>query len=225
MDAVRHPNLIELYERGETVDGGLFLAMERLEGSELFDLLEGGLPPRKALHILQHVLAALGSLHEAGIVHRDVKPENVFVVERGQDPCFAKLIDLGIARLPPTLVRAHSDVRLTEAGIALGTPAYIAPEQACGTNVDGRADLYASAVMLFEMLTGRLPFDATDAGAMLAMHVSVTPPRLREIAPHLAGAAAIEPLLARGLAKEPDDRFANAEHFRREASRVAATLG
>ncbi|MEM9452829.1 MAG: protein kinase [Myxococcota bacterium] len=225
MAAVQHPNLVEVYEIGETKDGGLFMVMERLEGCELFAMLGGNrLPPPKALHILQHVLTALGELHAEGIVHRDVKPENVFVIEQPGDPCFAKVIDLGIARLPPELLQAHSNIRLTEAGMALGTPAYIAPEQACGGEVDGRADLYAATVMLYEMLAGRLPFKASDAGAMLAMHVSVMPPRLRTVAPGLDGLRHLEPLIERGLAKRPYDRFDDAAEFLAAVRKAAAAV-
>lgn len=225
MAAVQHPNLVDFYEIGETNDGGLFMVMERLEGCELFAMLGGNrLPPPKALHILQHVLTALAQLHAKGIVHRDVKPENVFVIERSGDPCFAKLIDLGIARLPADLLRTHANLRLTEAGMALGTPAYIAPEQAYGGEIDGRADLYAATVMLYEMLAGRLPFKASDAGAMLAMHVSVMPPRLRTVAPSLGGLPHLEPLIERGLAKDPYERFDDAVQFLGAVREAAAAV-
>ncbi|MEM7151362.1 MAG: protein kinase [Myxococcota bacterium] len=225
MQAVRHDNLVELFEHGRTTDGGMFLAMEQLEGTDLFDMLDAGaMESRRAIHVIRHVLCALGALHERGIVHRDVKPENVFIVQHGDDASFAKVFDLGIARLPVDLVSNRGEVRLTQAGMAMGTPAYIAPEQALGAEVDGRADLYAVATMLFELLTGRLPFDGGDAGAMLAMHVSATPPLLTSVAPSVVGAARLEPLLARGLAKQPDDRFDSADAFARTLDEVAGTL-
>lgn len=225
MRAVRHANLVEPFEDGRTRDGGMFLAMERMEGMELFDLLGAGrLEPRRAIHITRHVLRALQSLHEHEIVHRDVKPENVFVVRQADDHDFAKLFDLGIAKLPPTLVGGATQTRLTGAGMALGTPAYIAPEQALGVEVDGRADLYSTTVMLFEMLAGRLPFDGGDAGAMLAMHVSATPPRLTDIAPSVTGAAHLQPVLDRGLAKRPEHRFESAAALDRALDQVEATL-
>lgn len=225
MQQVRHPNLVEFVEQGRTTDGGLFLAMERLVGQELFDMISAGITPDVALHILRHVLVALDCLHQRDIIHRDVKPENVFIVKSGDDRNFAKLIDLGIARLPSDVLRENAEVRLTKFGTVLGTPAYVAPEQAVGREIDPRADLYAASVMLFEMLTGRLPFVSNDVGSLLAMHVSAPPPRLREVAGHLPAIDELQALLDTGLAKYYEDRYADAREYLQAVDQVAAALG
>ncbi len=223
MRAVRGPHLVEPYATGKTHDGGLFLAMEPLEGRELFDELDGGaLPMTRAIPIARQVLSALACLHARDIVHRDIKPENVYLVQRSGTPDFVKLLDLGIAKLPRTLVPDEPQMRLTAAGIALGTPAYIAPEQALGMAIDGRADLYGVAVLLFEMLSGRLPFASGDAGAMLAMHVSAPAPRLARAAPRVPGVDRLDALVFAGMAKDPDDRPPTAEAFIAALDHLAA---
>ena len=169
---------------------------------------------------MRQLLDALGYLHGLDIVHRDVKPENVMLVERDGDPAFVKLLDLGIAKVPPSLAESPGAERLTSAGLTLGTPAYIAPEQALGSAIDGRADLYAASVTLFEMLTGKLPFQADDAGAMLAKHISMPPPRLRHRG--IEASRELEILVARGMSKQPYDRYDSAEEFVSALSAVAS---
>ena len=207
---LRHPHLVEVYEVGKTHRGAPFIAMELVDGKSVAARLaaERRLGLEEALHIMRQLLTALGYLHARGIVHRDVKPDNVMLIERDGDPSFVKLLDLGIARVP------HDDptaTRLTAAGMTLGTPAYISPEQALGSKVDGRADLYSATVMLFEMLTGKLPFESEDAGSMLAKHVSLPPPRLRHRG--LSAPQPLEVLVARGLCKQPYDRYDDADAY------------
>ncbi len=208
-----HPNCVNVSDSGSLDDGSLFLVMEYLEGKSVGDLMadEGRIAPRRALHIMRHVLRGLSHAHGRHIVHRDIKPENIFLVSEGDDLDFAKILDFGIAKL---LGSTETDsVKLTQAGVAFGTPVYMSPEQAVGNPVDGRADLYAATVVLYEMLTGRPPFYSDDKLEVLSMHTSRPPPPLAETAPGLEVPKEIEALVMRGLAKRPDERFASAEAY------------
>lgn len=206
---LRHPNVVEVYELGQSREGDPFIAMELLQGEALGDRLDrdGRLDIAVALQVMRQLLMALAYLHQRDIVHRDIKSDNVMLVERGEAGAHAKLLDLGIARVP----ESEPATRLTAAGMTLGTPAYIAPEQALGAAVDGRADLYSASVLLFEMLTGRLPFESDDAGALLAKHVSQPPPRLRHRG--LKASRGLEVAVARGLSKQPYDRYDDAGEY------------
>jgi eukaryotic-like serine/threonine-protein kinase len=212
---IDHPNCVNVSDFGSLEDGSLFLVMEFLEGESLGDLLdrEQRVAPARALHIIRHVLRGLKHAHGRGIVHRDVKPENVVLIENDGDEDFAKVLDFGIAKL---VGRAETDgggEKLTQAGIAFGTPTYLSPEQAVGQPADPRADLYSATVMLFEMVAGRPPFYSEDKLELLAMHATRPPPPVSEIAPDLDVAPELEALLRRGLAKQPDDRYASALEY------------
>ena len=158
---------------------------------------------------MAEVLRGLVHAHGVGVIHRDLKPENVFVVDGEGER--VKLLDLGLAKLVLD-EEGHTRTALTERGMVFGTPSYMSPEQALGEEVDHRADLYAVAVMLFQLLTGRLPFESMSAAAVLVMHVSSPPPSLAEFAPHLADSP-LQGLLDRGLAKRREDRHADAAQF------------
>jgi eukaryotic-like serine/threonine-protein kinase len=203
-----HPSVVETFDFGALDDGALFLAMELVRGVPLSHRIDqGALEPTDALAITRQILDALSHTHAVGVVHRDLKPDNVLLVDGGVT---VKLIDFGIAKL---LGEAAFDVgggRLTATGIVFGTPAYMAPEQALGRILDGRADLYALGCILFEMLTGRPPFDGTDAATLMQLHCSAPVPRLLDRHPDLAGAPQLDALLRRALAKTPDGRFTSA---------------
>jgi len=216
---IDHPNCVDVSDFGRLDDGTLFLVMELLEGRSLGDLMDAEAPvaiPR-ALTLLRHVLSGLGHAHAAGIVHRDVKPENVFVVEHNGDPEFAKILDFGIAKVIGG-GEIDDGVKLTQAGVAFGTPIYMSPEQAIGNPIDGRSDLYAASVMGFEMICGRPPFYSDDKLEILSMHTTRPPPLMTEVLSSVAGRPtpvppAVEALFARGLTKRPDDRFVDAAAF------------
>jgi eukaryotic-like serine/threonine-protein kinase len=215
---IDHPNCVTVLDFGKLDSGSLFLVMEYLAGRSLAEAIEDEerMGPRRALHILRHVLRGLGHAHQAGIVHRDVKPENVILVEHDGVPDFAKILDFGIARVigqTPPDVMEEGEERLTQAGIAFGTPAYLSPEQAIGDPVDQRADLYSATVMLFEMMTGRPPFYSSDKLELLGMHATRPPPRLRDVRPDLAIPARLDDLVAIGLAKSPTERFSDADEY------------
>ncbi|HEY1548897.1 MAG TPA: serine/threonine-protein kinase, partial [Kofleriaceae bacterium] len=213
---VDHPNCVATYDVGRLPDGSLYLAMELLEGRSLADVLEqeGQLAPGRALHILTHILRGLGSIHAANLVHRDIKPENIFLIRQGDDVDFAKILDFGIAK-PMSGELSDDGVRLTQAGMAFGTPIYMAPEQALGSKLDGRADLYAAAVMAYEMLVGQPPFYSEDKLEVMSMHTAkaVPPMRSRLIKRAKPVPSSIERLIIKGLTKKPADRYESAEVF------------
>ena len=213
---IDHPNCVTVSDFGRLDGGSLYLVMDYLDGRLLSDAIEaeGRFAVRRALHITRHVLRGLGHAHQAGIVHRDVKPDNVILVQQDGVPDFAKVLDFGIAHFMDRAPESDdSSDRLTQAGIAFGTPQYMSPEQAVGDPVDPRADLYSTTVMLFEMITGRTPFVADDKLELLGMHATRPPPRLRDVKPDLAAATQLEQLIEVGLTKRPAERFPSAEDF------------
>jgi len=209
---LEHPNLVAAVD--VFVEAGmLFLVMEKVSGVTLgARLREGGaLPPRRALVIARQMLEGVGHAHAQGIVHRDLKPDNVILVPMdGWDR--VKIIDFGLVKLVGDAAAAFGAGALTSTGLVFGTPAYMAPEQALGRAIDGRADVYAVGVMLFEMLAGVMPFHDPDPQRMMRLHAKTPPPRLDDLSP---GAAWTTPevvtLVDRALAKNPADRFASAE--------------
>jgi serine/threonine-protein kinase len=207
-----HPNLVAAVD--VFVEAGfLFLVMERVNGRTLTRILadEGPLKPRRALVIARQLLEGIGHAHAHGLVHRDLKPDNIMLVDMGGWER-AKIVDFGLVKLIGDAEAAMGGGKLTSTGIVFGTPAYMAPEQALGRGVDGRADLYALATILFEMLTGRVPFDHVDPMMQMRMQVKAPPPRLDMLAkdqpwctPQLVA------LVDAALAKDPEHRFANAQ--------------
>jgi len=213
---IDHPNCINVMDSGKLPDGTRYLAMELLDGKALGDVLEaeGQIAPGRALHILAHILRGLGHIHNAGLIHRDIKPENIFLIRQGQDEDFAKILDFGIAK-GMGKTDLEEGVKLTQAGMAFGTPIYMAPEQALGNPMDGRADLYAAAVIGYEMLCGQPPFYSDDKLEVMSMHTArpVPPMRQRLIKGGRAIPSSLERLIVRGLTKKPSERYASAEEF------------
>lgn len=217
---VDHPNCVNVSDFGKLDNGTMYMVLELLDGLLLSDVLERHTRVgwRRALHIGRHVLSALAYAHEAGIIHRDVKPENVILVDQDGDPDFAKILDFGIAKLRDDAIDEGTgvltnDAKLTQHGVTIGTPTYIAPEQAYGQPIDGRADLYSLSVMLYEMITGVPPFDADEVGTLLRMHVSHDVPPFSEVAPELEVPDSVERLIRHGLAKSADDRIPSAQTY------------
>jgi len=223
---IDHPNCVSVYDVGRLPDGSLYLAMELLEGRPLADVLEqeGQIAPGRALHVLAGILRGLAHIHHAKLIHRDIKPENIFLIRQGQDEDFAKILDFGIAK-PMEASDLNDDVKLTQAGMAFGTPIYMAPEQALGNPMDGRADLYAAAVLGYEMLCGQPPFYSEDKLEVMSMHTARPVPAMRQRM--VRGArpvpASLERLIARGLTKKPGDRYATAEDFLAEVEHALRT--
>ncbi|HOX44316.1 MAG TPA: protein kinase [Myxococcota bacterium] len=177
VNQIRHENIVEITDFIEQEGGENYYIMELLEGVNLAEVLsaEGALPQDRILRIGLQIASALASVHEAGIVHRDLKSENIFLVERSGQKDFAKLFDFGVAKLyQPTVDPA---VWKTQAGAILGTPEYMSPEQASGKEVDYRSDIYSFGIILFEMVTGQKPFKGKSFGEMVIKHLTVRPPR------------------------------------------------
>lgn len=224
---IEHPNCVNVTDFGKLEDGSLFLVMEYLEGTSLGDLLaqQRRVNPAQALHIIRHVVRGLGHAHQADIVHRDVKPENVLLIEHEGDPLFAKILDFGVAKL---IGQAHDDdsLKLTQAGVAFGTPVYMSPEQAMGNPVDGRADLYAATIMLYEMITGQPPFKSHDKLEILSMHATRKPRPLADVVgKDVQLPPGLQELVDKGLEKRPQHRFQNADEYISAVDDVLAGRG
>jgi len=203
---VEHPNVAAATDFGQTEDGAFFLVLEYVEGTSLRDVLKGGaLSPQRALHVARQIAFALERAHGGGIVHRDLKPENVMLVHKGDDADFVKVLDFGIAKVEPHPQRDTTQP-LTKLGTILGTPEYMAPEQALGETVGPAADLYAVGVMLYEMLTGKHPFDADDRMAVLSMHIVAPVPKMADRNPAIDIPSPIEDLVRRLLEKDAKQR-------------------
>jgi len=203
-----HPNAAAAIDFGRTPDGSIFLVMEHVEGTILSQTIDRGrVPPTRAVHIVRQVLLALERAHGRGIVHRDVKPGNVMLVPRGDDPDFVKLLDFGIARFSPS---EHPGKELTQRGTAFGTPEYMAPEQVRGEPVDARADLYSVGVLLYELLTGEVPFADESAVKVMSAHLKEAPTPPSELDPPVALDPRLESILLTLLEKDPDARFGGA---------------
>jgi serine/threonine-protein kinase len=202
-----HPNVTAISDSGTLEDGALFLVMELLEGRSLDEVLERGrLEAGRAVALARQLLGALGVAHKLGITHRDVKPENIFLVDVGGVET-VKLLDFGIA------LNDRAAVKLTAAGVAFGTPEYISPEMAMGLPVDPRADLYSVGVVLFQMVAGRLPFPEKEPARLLKAHVNDQAPRARAVAPDANIPPALDAAIARALEKLPSARFPSAEEM------------
>ena len=204
-----HPNCVGVSDFGRCDDGAIFMAMELLTGEPLGDIMtrEGRIPWRRALRIARHVLAGLAHAHAEGIVHRDIKPDNIFIAERDGDPHFARILDFGIAKL------LDGGPAITQAGVTVGTPEYLSPEQAVGDKLDGRSDLYSLSIVIYEMLTGRTPFRNEVVAKILVAHATHDVPAFAEIAPDLQIPEAVEALVRDGLTKRKADRIASAGDY------------
>ncbi|KAB2931232.1 MAG: serine/threonine protein kinase [Candidatus Contendobacter sp.] len=196
-----HPNIVTVFEYGEE-ENAPYIVMEYVQGRELRDYLKERkpLPLANAVAVIVQVLQALGHAHASGVVHRDIKPGNIILLADGQ----VKVTDFGIARL-------ETGIGLTQDGMTVGTPGYMAPEQFRGEEADRRADLYAAAVVLFEMLTGARPFDGRGASELMYQVLNQPPRRATTLNPRLP--LELDAVLERALAKAPNDRFQDAGAF------------
>jgi serine/threonine protein kinase len=206
-----HPNIVQLIDFGRDTQGNLLLVMELLEGEPLRTLLrrEGRLPPERAVVIAAQCLQALRTAHAAGVIHRDLKPENIFV-HHTDDGDHVKVLDFGVAKLTEA---DAGDPNHTAQGSLVGTLRYMAPEQVAGEAPDQRIDVYAMGVTLYEMLSGALPYDGRDRFVLLRQIIAEAPIPLQARAPDVP--TPLADVVMRAIAKQPSERFANVEEFRR----------
>jgi eukaryotic-like serine/threonine-protein kinase len=218
-----HPNIVTIYEMEQTADGELYIAMEYLQGISLRKLLERDhhLPVVRTLSICKQVARALGEAHRKGIIHRDVKPDNIMVLEAEEGEDQIKVLDFGIAKLK------EGASSKTQTGMVLGTPRYMSYEQASGmssSQLDARSDIYSLGIVLFEMLTGSAPFDAETPMGTLLKHLQEEPPALSSVRPDLPVPAEVEALVLRCLAKDRDRRHANSRELAADLERLEIAL-
>lgn len=202
VSAIGNEHIVEIHDFGQTPDGDHFFIMEYLQGRTVADELQrrqGPLDPEISTHIGAQIAAGLAAAHAQNIVHRDLKPDNIMLVAKLGDPNFVKILDFGLAKM------LEADQQLTGVGVVLGTPEYMSPEVAESKGVDARSDVYSFGVLLFQMMTGRLPFEAPSMGEMLVQQVCKTPPVPRSL--NSAISPAVEQIILRCLSKRPDDRF------------------
>jgi serine/threonine-protein kinase len=209
---LRNPHTIRILDVGSDLDGQLFIAMEYVDGKNLRELLqdETPVPEERACHIMAQVLSSLGEAHTQRILHRDLKPENIMIEQRPDAADFARVLDFGVAKSQDTSLTA-----LTGEGMVCGTPTYMSPEQAAGDPIDGRSDLYSIGVLLYELLTGEVPFGGRNAVEIMLRHQKDPPVPPRSRAPSRDISAGMDRLILDALAKKPEDRPQTAEDFRR----------
>ncbi len=211
MSHLTHPNTVKVLLYGELDDGELYIVMEYLDGKNLNQVVrrEGPLTVDRAVPVLMQVCGALEEAHQLGIIHRDLKPENIFLTNSGGLTDFAKVLDFGLAKVTERELRPGS-IMLTQEGMVFGTPEFMSPEQAQGKTLDHKSDIYSLAVILYEALTGKLPFDARSSMEYIQLHVTRQPIALDERIPGKAFPPGLGEVIAKALSKDPTGRHHSA---------------
>jgi serine/threonine protein kinase len=215
MSQLTHPNTVKVFVYGELEeDGSLYIVMEMLEGKNLNQAVrkDGPIPLDRAIPILIQVCGALQEAHELGIVHRDLKPENIFLSKQGGIADFPKVLDFGLAKVTERQMQPGSII-LTQEGMVFGTPEFMSPEQAQGKTLDARSDIYSLAVILYEVLTGKLPFSAKSPMEYIQKHVTEPIIPLSERVPERRFPKELDEVLARAMSKKPEQRYQTAAEF------------
>jgi eukaryotic-like serine/threonine-protein kinase len=204
---IGNSHIIDISDFGQFQDGATYFVMEFLVGQPVTKMMEGGraAPLPRILHVARQLAEGLSAAHAAGIVHRDLKPDNIFLIDRGGEKDFVKILDFGIAK-----VSTAGDAKLTRAGAVFGTPHYMSPEQAAGQPVDHRGDIYSFGVILYELASGRVPFDADNFMGILTQHMYKAPPSLRTLGPTSQEVPpGLEAIVLKCLSKRPEHRYAS----------------
>jgi tRNA A-37 threonylcarbamoyl transferase component Bud32 len=220
---IGHPHIVDVTDSGTTEDGSVYFVMEYLEGVELANVIdrEGALDISRALRIVTQICRALSAAHQAGIIHRDLKPENVFLTVREGSSDFVKVLDFGIAK--STEAVEARDKRLTHPGMAMGTPEYMAPEQAAGKPADQRCDVYAVGAILYEMLTGTPPYSGDNFMEILTKKATVDPRPPTELRAEIP--EAVSELVVKAMARKPEDRPPSMEALEYELTKCLSGRG
>jgi serine/threonine protein kinase len=222
---LHHPNAVSVTDFGQTSDGLVYIVMELLKGRTLREILaaEAPLETARATSIMLQTSAAVAAAHEAGIIHRDLKPSNILVTRSADTPAVVKVLDFGIAKLASEMFDDEDAAASTLPGIPLGTPRYMSPEQHEGSDLTPAGDVYSLGVIMYEMLTGMVPFTGTSVVEIALKHANDAPRAPREI---VAGIPEdVERVVLHALEKEPAARPPNAAEFRRELLETAERLG
>jgi serine/threonine-protein kinase len=210
---IGHENIIEVTDMGTAPDGAPYLVMEYLEGSDVKGAIEkeGRLSPKRTAHVLVQALSALQAAHAVGIIHRDLKPENIFLTSKGVNPDYVKLLDFGISKF--RTFDSEGVKGLTQTGTVLGTPHYMSPEQARGEqSLTPQSDIYAMGVIMYQMLTGQIPFDAANYNALLIKILTEDPIPVEELNPELP--SALVEIVKKAMARDLADRFTTCDELR-----------
>jgi serine/threonine protein kinase len=202
-----HPNTVTIFDYGRTDDEVFYIAMELLEGRTMHRALreEAPFPADRAMHIARQICRSLREAHGLGVIHRDLKPANIYLMQHGDESDFVKVLDFGLVKN----VDEKGGEELTQTGLFMGSPKYMSPEQIRGDRVDGRVDVYALGVILFEMLTGRVPFDRANSVNILMAHIQEDVPSMKAFNPEVHVPPALEALVRRCMAKDPALRYAS----------------
>ena len=213
-----HPNTVTIFDYGRTDDDIYYMAMEYLEGHTLHRAIReaGHFPEERAAHIARQICRALREAHSLGVIHRDLKPANIFLVEHGDESDFVKVLDFGLVKN----VSENKGEDLTQTGLFMGSPKYMAPEQIRGDRVDARTDIYALGIILYEMLTGKVPFDRPNSVNILMAHVNEEAPSLHTMNPNIQVSGALEETVTRCMMKDVDQRFRSMDEVLASLKRV-----
>ena len=209
-----HPNTIRMFDFGQTPDGRLFMTMEFLDGVSLRDALQRGpLAPQRVVKVLIQCCASLAEAHSIGIIHRDIKPDNVFLLNMAGSPDFVKLLDFSVAKL------LEGDRMKTQAGVVFGTPQYMSPEQGRGLPLDARSDIYALGVLAYEMLTGNVPYNDDNPMTIIQMHLHGAIPPMPDAIPY-----SVQMIVRRAMEKDPARRYQSSGEMMQHCQQVFAEL-